>query len=115
MDKQVSIDSSAIAGLGEDEGVHKIAADLGYQRHAVVNNSYFGFPDAGPGKWVLIDTGLSGFAGRRLMTRGRPTCRPRREALAVNRYIRRCLRNLRHAKATGGARASCSWTLTPER
>lgn len=64
MDKQVPIDSSAIADLGKDEGVHEVAADLGYQRHAVVNNSYFGFPNAGPGKWVLVDAGLAGFAGR---------------------------------------------------
>ena len=64
MDEQVPISSSAIADTGKEEGVNEITADLGYQRHAVVNNVYFGFPNSGAGKWVLIDTGVPGSAGR---------------------------------------------------
>ncbi len=63
MEKQVPIDSTARADLAEEDGIHEIAADLGYQRQMIVNVIYFGLPEAGPREWVLVDAGLPGSAG----------------------------------------------------
>ncbi len=60
-EKQVPIDPSANADLQKVDGVHEIADDLGYQRHAIVNIIYYGVP--AESKWVLIDTGLIGSGG----------------------------------------------------
>jgi glyoxylase-like metal-dependent hydrolase (beta-lactamase superfamily II) len=46
-----------------DDGTHEIASDLAYKRLAIVNVIYFGEPGAGDREWVLVDTGLPGFAG----------------------------------------------------
>ena len=63
MEKQVPIDSSAVADIAEVDGVHEITADIGYQRHMVVNVVYYGIRGAHSGEWVLIDTGMPGSAG----------------------------------------------------
>ncbi|HVF39398.1 MAG TPA: MBL fold metallo-hydrolase [Gemmatimonadaceae bacterium] len=63
MEKQVPIDSSARADLGKEDGIHEIADDLGYQRHAIVNVIYYGTPGSGARHWVLIDAGMPGSAG----------------------------------------------------
>lgn len=63
MEKQVPIDSSALADTGNVEGVHEISDDLGYQRLMIVNVIYYGVPGAPSGEWVLIDTGLAGSDG----------------------------------------------------
>ncbi len=69
MEEQVPISSAAIADTGTEDGVHEVTPDIGYQRHAVVNNVYFGAHGAASGSsssggWVLIDTGVPGSAGR---------------------------------------------------
>ena len=39
-----------------------MAADLGYQRLAIVNVVFFGWPAASDPEWVLIDAGVMGTA-----------------------------------------------------
>ena len=63
MEKQVPIESWAVADLAEVDGVHEITADIGYERHMVVNVIYYGRPGAQAGEWVLVDAGLPGSAG----------------------------------------------------
>lgn len=43
---------------------HTVAFDLAYVRTGIVNVMLVGPPGAGDGKWVLVDTGLPGFAGK---------------------------------------------------
>ena len=62
MDKQVPIDSSAIADEHVDGSVHEVAPDIAYQRLAIVNIAFIGAPDAGDGGWVLVDAGMPGTA-----------------------------------------------------
>ena len=38
----------------------QVAPDLSYQRLLLVNVVYYGHPGAGPGRWVLIDAGVTG-------------------------------------------------------
>jgi glyoxylase-like metal-dependent hydrolase (beta-lactamase superfamily II) len=65
MKKQIPLDPAARADLGaqSDDGPHEIAADLAYQRLAMVNVVYFGRPGAGDRQWTLIDAGLIGTSG----------------------------------------------------
>jgi len=46
-----------------DDSTHEIADDLAYKRLAIVNVVFVGQPGATDREWVLIDTGLPGFAG----------------------------------------------------
>jgi glyoxylase-like metal-dependent hydrolase (beta-lactamase superfamily II) len=46
-----------------DDSTHEVAEDIAYKRLAIVNVVFFGHPDAGDRKWVLVDAGLPGFAG----------------------------------------------------
>ena len=62
MDKQVSVDDSALADEIRAEGVHEVAPDLAYQRLGIVNVVYYGAPASGDPGWVLIDAGLTGTA-----------------------------------------------------
>ena len=62
MDKQVPIDAAARADDVEYHGVHEVAPDLAWQRLAIVNVMYSGVPEAGEGRWVLIDAGIPGSA-----------------------------------------------------
>jgi glyoxylase-like metal-dependent hydrolase (beta-lactamase superfamily II) len=63
MTNQIPLDSSDRADRAHEGGVHEVAPDLGYQRLAIVNVTYFGTPNAGDRKWVLIDAGVVGTAG----------------------------------------------------
>ncbi|MEJ7758360.1 MAG: MBL fold metallo-hydrolase [Gemmatimonadaceae bacterium] len=71
MDEQVPISSDAIADTGKEEGVREVTPDVGYQRHAVVNNVYVGTPGDRSGGWVLVDTGVIGSTGRIESTAGK--------------------------------------------
>lgn len=62
MAQQIPVDRAARAHESQHESVHEIAADLAYQRHALVNVVYYGTPSANG--WVLIDAGVYGSAGR---------------------------------------------------
>lgn len=64
MTQQIPLSSEAIAQVAHpDDGTMQIAPDLGYRRLAMVNVIFFGLPQSGEGRWVLIDTGISGLAG----------------------------------------------------
>jgi glyoxylase-like metal-dependent hydrolase (beta-lactamase superfamily II) len=64
MAQQIPVDSSARAIEVEHDSLHEVATDLAYQRHVLVNVIYYGAANAGNGKWVLIDAGVFGSAGR---------------------------------------------------
>jgi glyoxylase-like metal-dependent hydrolase (beta-lactamase superfamily II) len=66
MSKQIPFDDSAVADGIDDDGVHQITPDLAYTRFAMVNVAFFGTPakSGRASKWVLIDAGLPGTAGR---------------------------------------------------
>jgi glyoxylase-like metal-dependent hydrolase (beta-lactamase superfamily II) len=55
-----------------DDGTHEVVPDVAYQRLALVNVVFFGYPGAGDRNWVLIDAGLTGTAG---MIRGAASSR----------------------------------------
>jgi glyoxylase-like metal-dependent hydrolase (beta-lactamase superfamily II) len=59
---QIPLDSSDRADQSHEHGVHEVAPDLGYQRLAIVNVLFFGEPNCGDRKWVLIDAGVTGTA-----------------------------------------------------
>lgn len=59
MDKQVPLDSSAIADHSEN-GVHEVLSDVVYKRLFLVNVVLYGLPGAGDRKWVLVDAGVIG-------------------------------------------------------
>lgn len=60
MSQQVPIDPGARADDTYDQGIHEIAADLAYQRLAIVNVQFYGTPGSGDRQWVLIDAGVPG-------------------------------------------------------
>ena len=62
MDKQVPIDSSAIADEHVEGSVHEVAPDVAYQRLAIVNVAFIGEASAPSGSWVLVDAGMPGTA-----------------------------------------------------
>jgi glyoxylase-like metal-dependent hydrolase (beta-lactamase superfamily II) len=62
MKEQVPVSAAARADLESDGSVHELAADLAYQRLAIVNVVYVGAPGASQGEWVLIDAGITGSA-----------------------------------------------------
>lgn len=65
MSHQIPLTPESIADLPHpDDGTREIAADLAYRRLAMVNVVFFGLPGSGDRRWVLIDAGLPGFAGR---------------------------------------------------
>lgn len=66
MAHQISLASRARADQTPNsrDGTLTIAADLAYQRLALVNVVFAGLPGAGDRHWVLIDTGISGLSGR---------------------------------------------------
>jgi len=63
MPEQVPIDAGSQTGTYQDDGTHEVAADIAYQRLALVNVVYFGLPGAADGAWVLIDAGVMGTGG----------------------------------------------------
>lgn len=60
MQEQVPVSSAALADLETDAGVHEVAADLAYQRLAIVNAVFVGPPGARSGEWTLVDAGVFG-------------------------------------------------------
>jgi len=44
----------------EDNGVVEIATGVAYSRLGIANVVYIGAPDAGDGRWVLVDAGVWG-------------------------------------------------------
>src|SRR3954449_13259316 len=64
MERQVPIDDAARATENEHDGVHEIAADIAYERLALVNVVYIGSAAAGDRGWVLVDAGIPGMTGR---------------------------------------------------
>ena len=80
MDKQVPIDSSAIADEHVEGSVHEVAPDVAYQRLAIVNIAFIGVPGAGDRQWMLVDAGMpataamiAGAAARRYGEKSRPS------------------------------------------
>jgi glyoxylase-like metal-dependent hydrolase (beta-lactamase superfamily II) len=68
MAHQIPLDPAGRADLSaelatHDDGVHDVAADLGYKRLALVNVVFSGAPDSGDREWALIDTGVIGTTG----------------------------------------------------
>jgi glyoxylase-like metal-dependent hydrolase (beta-lactamase superfamily II) len=59
LDKSLRADDPALDSERGDH-THEIAADVAYQRIAIVNVAYVGRAGAADGSWVLIDTGLPG-------------------------------------------------------
>jgi len=64
MSQQVPIDSSARADEHQEGKLYIVAPDLAYERLAIVNAVLYGQPGAGDRRWVLIDAGVPGMAGR---------------------------------------------------
>ena len=64
MVQQVPVDRSARAAEVERDSLHEVARDLAYQRHLMVNVTFFGVAGAGDRNWVLIDAGVPGSADR---------------------------------------------------
>lgn len=56
--------ASALAKPGPRDGLHDITEDVAYSRLAMVNVVLLGSPGAGDRGWLLVDTGLYGFASR---------------------------------------------------
>jgi glyoxylase-like metal-dependent hydrolase (beta-lactamase superfamily II) len=63
MDKQIPLDRSVEAELGDHHAVKEIAPDIAYKRLVMVNVVYLGVPESGDRGWVLIDAGIAGSAG----------------------------------------------------
>ncbi len=63
MQRQVPIHETARADFSGHHGLHPVAADLAYQRLAIVNVVLFGTPGAPDRGWVLVDAGITGSAG----------------------------------------------------
>jgi glyoxylase-like metal-dependent hydrolase (beta-lactamase superfamily II) len=64
---QISIPQSASAEDPKademrDDKTRQIAPDVAYRQIAIVNVILFGSPDAGDGRWILIDAGVTGSA-----------------------------------------------------
>jgi glyoxylase-like metal-dependent hydrolase (beta-lactamase superfamily II) len=64
---QISIPQSASAEDPKademrDDKTRQIAPDVAYRQIAIVNVIFFGSPDAGDGRWILIDAGVTGSA-----------------------------------------------------
>lgn len=62
MDKQVPVDSAAIADGYDHDGVHELLPDVAYKRLAIVNIAFVGPQEAGDRGWVLVDAGMRGTA-----------------------------------------------------
>src|ERR1700712_4497883 len=60
MAQQIEVSPEALAGENVRGGLHEIAADIAYQRLAIVNVVYVGQPGAGDRGWVLVDAGNPG-------------------------------------------------------
>ncbi|MGB8167709.1 MAG: MBL fold metallo-hydrolase [Chthoniobacteraceae bacterium] len=65
MSHQIPLTPESIADLPHpDDGTSQVAPDLAYRRLAMVNVAFYGHPDAGDRRWVLIDTGVPGLTHR---------------------------------------------------
>jgi len=61
MTQQIPLDSRNRAEeIDRNDDTREIAADLAYLRTVMVNVVFFGLPNAGDRKWVLIDAGIMG-------------------------------------------------------
>ena len=61
MAQQIPLDSGSRAEeVDRDDDTREIAADLAYLRTVMVNVVFFGLPNAGDRKWILIDAGIMG-------------------------------------------------------
>jgi glyoxylase-like metal-dependent hydrolase (beta-lactamase superfamily II) len=65
MAQQIPLTPEAIADMAHpDDSTTEIASDLAYRRLALVNVVFYGPPQCGDRRWVLIDAGLPGMTGR---------------------------------------------------
>jgi glyoxylase-like metal-dependent hydrolase (beta-lactamase superfamily II) len=64
MKHQIPLPEEAMAPDLHDGLVHEIAPGVAYMRLGISNCVLVGFPDTGEEGWVLVDAGVSGFAGR---------------------------------------------------
>jgi glyoxylase-like metal-dependent hydrolase (beta-lactamase superfamily II) len=63
MSKQVPISDDTVVDTPDEGGLHQIADDLAYARLAIVNAVFVGAA-GNDARWVLIDAGIPGMAGR---------------------------------------------------
>jgi glyoxylase-like metal-dependent hydrolase (beta-lactamase superfamily II) len=63
MATQIPLSRDDQRGRETGHGLIEIAPDLVYRRLTMVNIAMLGRPGAGPGNWVLVDTGVAGSAG----------------------------------------------------
>lgn len=65
MTAQIPLDPAAILEVAyPDDGTIEISSDMAYRRLLMVNVIFYGLPSCGDRRWVLVDTGLHGFAQR---------------------------------------------------
>jgi glyoxylase-like metal-dependent hydrolase (beta-lactamase superfamily II) len=64
LDATVDRASAVEQRLAPHDGATAVADDIAYLRTAIVNVAFLGARDAGDGRWVLVDTGMPGFADR---------------------------------------------------
>src|SRR5690242_16105277 len=62
MNRQVKVSRNSVVGEKLSHSTFELAADLAYQRQAIVNVMLYGLPDSD--HWVLIDAGMPGLSGR---------------------------------------------------
>jgi glyoxylase-like metal-dependent hydrolase (beta-lactamase superfamily II) len=63
-DATVDREAAIEQGLAPHDDATTVADDIAYLRTAIVNVAFLGPRDAGDGRWVLVDTGMPGFADR---------------------------------------------------
>jgi glyoxylase-like metal-dependent hydrolase (beta-lactamase superfamily II) len=85
MTQQIPLDATAraddpAADERRGDGAHEVAADIAYQRLAIVNIAFIGRTGAGDRNWVLVDAGLpatkgliTGVAAKRFGDGARPS------------------------------------------
>lgn len=61
MTQQIPLARASIVGTDGPHATHRVAADIAYQRLAIVNVAFVGLP--GSSDWVLVDAGLPGTRG----------------------------------------------------
>src|SRR5947209_8640794 len=64
MRHQIELDSDVLAPERMDHGVHEVAPHIGVVRCGIVNAVLCGYPGAGDRRWILVDSGVPGSAGR---------------------------------------------------
>lgn len=67
MHAQIPLPDSAVVDDGSNMPVREVANDIAYQRTLLSNVVYAGLPGAGDRNWLLIDAGVTGMCGRKIL------------------------------------------------